>query len=87
MIARAREEAEYAERRANAATTLERRAQRTLKQVQEQHKLLDDRIPEVQRRAAAIIADRATAAGLLELKGNGSDRAKSELIVQPPRPG
>jgi hypothetical protein len=60
-----------------AAAALERRARSLLKKAHEEYQLLHERIPEVEKRAAAIIAEGASTASLLELRG----RERHEEIV------
>jgi hypothetical protein len=77
VIAQALAAEEHATQRIQAAGALERRARHLLKSAQEEYQLLHERIPEAEKRVAAIIADGATAASLLELRG----RERHEQIV------
>lgn len=71
VIAQARAAQESASHRIQAAVRLERRASNLLKTAQEEYRLLHERAPEAEKRAAAIIADGAATAARLELRGRG----------------
>lgn len=78
VIAQAREMLEHGTRRIDAAKNLERRARRLIQIAHDDFERLHDRLPDVESKAAAIIADGVAAAAKLELQG----RRRLEEIVE-----
>lgn len=78
VIAQALDLSEQASRRMEAAKHLERRARRLLQTAHDDFERLHERLPEVERKAAAIIADGVAKAANLELQG----RRRLEEIVE-----